>query len=105
MALYGLSAFLETSEHLRKGRKRYIVISFVITTLAALSASLDMSWYFQILWSPTPVQYFSDTLNGSWNNWKPMLSNLAVAIVIFLGDALLVRIGSVTLHLNVVSYS
>ncbi|KAJ2917945.1 hypothetical protein MD484_g2435, partial [Candolleomyces efflorescens] len=89
MALYGLSVFLETPEHLKRGRTRYIVFSFMITALAALSASLDMSWYFEMLWSPSPVDYFSNTLDGSWNDWKPMLSNVSVAIVIFISDSLL----------------
>ncbi|RXW18364.1 hypothetical protein EST38_g7492 [Candolleomyces aberdarensis] len=47
MALYGLSFLLETPKDMRKGRRRYIVISFVITVLATLNGSTQSAWFFQ----------------------------------------------------------
>jgi hypothetical protein len=93
MALYGLTVFLETPAAQRKGRKRYIAASFVITALYTLSGTLDMAQYFQVL--------FKSTSPGDWarlmqpdefhRNWKHMLSLASAGLFVMIGDALLVR--------------
>lgn len=90
MALYGLSVFLETSESLRKGRKRYIAASFTITILSCLTASLDVAHHFQIIFEATSPQHWAELMEANVKNWKPLLSDTALGIVIWIGDALLV---------------
>jgi hypothetical protein len=81
MSLYGLTVFLETPEPQRKGRKRYIVASFMITVLFSLGASLDMADYLQSLFKST-----------STPDWKYFVSYTAAGLFIAVGDALLVRV-------------
>jgi hypothetical protein len=92
MALYGLSVFLETPGPQRKGRKRYIAASFVITVLSALSASLDMANYFQVLFGSTsPSNWRKLMVISFMEGWKRLLGNTAFGLVIMIGDTLLVR--------------
>ncbi|KAJ2924615.1 hypothetical protein H1R20_g12486, partial [Candolleomyces eurysporus] len=90
MALYGLSVFLETPEPLRKGRKRYIAVSFVLTTLKALTASLDMAHYFQTLFKSTSTDHWHELFHGSYRDWKYLTSTASLGLVIIIGNALLV---------------
>jgi hypothetical protein len=92
MALYGLSVFWETPETQRKGRKRYIVVSFLITVLRALSASLDMEHYFQILFMSTSPRHWRDLMVANYSVVKRLVSNTCgIGLVTVIGDALLVR--------------
>lgn len=93
MALYGLTVFLETPESQKKGRKRYIAASFIITVLRGLSASLDMANFFQILFKSTSPSHL-DTLMTTeyYGNWKCYLGNTALGLVPMVGDTLLVRV-------------
>ena len=77
---------------LRKGRKRYIATSFVITLLSILTASLDMAGYFQILFQSTSPRHFVQVFDASLLDWKTQVSQTALGVVIGLGDALLVRL-------------
>jgi hypothetical protein len=91
MALYGLSVFLETSEPQRKGRKRYIAASLIITVLRALGASLDMAHYFQILFKSTSPDSWAELVQLTlYQDWKYLLSTASFGVVILIGDALLV---------------
>ncbi|RXW12436.1 hypothetical protein EST38_g13420 [Candolleomyces aberdarensis] len=90
MALYGLSVFLETPEPLRKGRKRYVAVSFAITTLSALTASLDMADYFQILFKSTSPRHWIELLGGSQQARLHLAGGTSLGVVIVIGDALLV---------------
>ena len=93
MFLYGLSVFLETPRYRRKGRKRYIAASFIITALSALSASLDMADFFQVLFKSTSAQHFAElTSTTSLDDWQRLLSGTSFGVVILIGDALLVRV-------------
>ena len=93
MALYGLLAFLETPESQRKGRKRYIAASAVITVLSALTGSLDMANYFQALFKSTSPGHWAELMNtDSQEDWKDLLSLTGLGLVILIGDALLVRV-------------
>ena len=94
MALYGFSVFLETPEHLRKGRKRYITASFVITILSTLSASLDMSSYFQVLFQSTSGRHWQKLFAESDSKWDTQVSFAAMGCLLLIGDALLVSIVS-----------
>lgn len=90
MALYGLAAFFETSKIQRKGRALYIVISFLITTLSALSASLDCFWIFRCLFEATSAMGFYDTTDKYARSWERLASVACFTVVIFIGDGLLV---------------
>jgi hypothetical protein len=90
MALYGLSVFLETPKPLRKGRKRYIAVSFAITALAALSASLEMARYFQVLFNSTSPSHWRELMQADGDNWKYLVGDTSIAFIILIGDALLV---------------
>ncbi|KAJ2917986.1 hypothetical protein MD484_g2439, partial [Candolleomyces efflorescens] len=90
MAIYGLSVFLETPEHLRKGRKRYIATSFLITMLAAFTASLDMSAMFHLLLDATSPLDHMKLISIYASSWKAYTSNTGLAILVLVGDALLV---------------
>ena len=93
MALYGLSVFLETPESQRKGRKRYITASFVITGLSAFTASLDMANYFQILFKSTSPGHWRELmLVDFYENWMYLLSSTGFGLIPMIGDALLVRV-------------
>ena len=90
MALYGLSVFLETPEQLRKGRKRYIATSFAITCLSALISSIDIADYFQPLFQSTSPSHWRELRIASSGNWKRLLSDTLLGILVWIGDALLV---------------
>ena len=90
MALYGLAAFFETSKIQRKGRALYIVISFLITVLSALSASLDCFWIFRCLFEATSAMGFYDTTDKYARSWERLASVACFTVVIFIGDGLLV---------------
>jgi hypothetical protein len=91
MALYGLSVFLETPEPLRRGRKRYIATSIVITASSALTASLDTANYSQVIFKIASVDQWSEALYVSFSGWKFWLSAAAVGLTTIIGEALLVR--------------
>jgi hypothetical protein len=88
MALYGLSVFLETPKELRKGRRSYIALSFVLTILSALASSLDIAWFFnQVFGASSGIGFFE---NVNTRSWERIASTEVWAVVIFLGDFLLV---------------
>lgn len=90
MAVYGLSVFLETPQQSRKGRKRYIVISFLITALRALTSSLDMAWHFQQLFTATSTMEYFQLMMMNGRDWHRILSDVSMNVVVLLGEALLV---------------
>ncbi|RXW15620.1 hypothetical protein EST38_g10235 [Candolleomyces aberdarensis] len=90
MAFYGLSVFLETPEHLRKGRRRYIATSFIITFLSALTASLDRAGYFQVLFGSTSPSHWAKLKALNYRQWKSLLSGTVMGILVWIGDALMV---------------
>jgi hypothetical protein len=90
MSLYALTVFLETPEPQRKGRKRYIVASFAITTLFSLCASLDMAGHFQILFKSTCPSHWRKLLRFNYQDWKFIVGYTAAGLFIAIGDALLV---------------
>ena len=85
--------FLDTPEPQRKGRKRYIAASFVITVLFALSGSLDMANDFHVLFKSTSPGHWEELVNTNlYEDWKHSLSSTGFGLVIMIGDALLVRV-------------
>jgi hypothetical protein len=90
MALYGLSVFLETPKPLRKGRTRYITVSFMITVLSALTASLDMAQSFQMLFNSTSATHWQELMRANLENWKNLTGYAALGLVTFIGNTLLV---------------
>lgn len=94
MALYGLSVFLETPEHLRRGRRRYILASFAITTLSALTASLDVATYFRVLLEATSMPHWRKLYADSETGWERELNVAGMACLFIITDALLVSLMS-----------
>ena len=93
MALYALSVFLEIPESQRKGRKRYIAASFVITVLSALTVCLDTANYFQVLFKSTSPGHWLELMAVNYlEDRKSFVSNTGAGVVIMIGDALLVRV-------------
>ena len=90
MAIYGLSVFLETPKSLRKGRTRYIILSFVITGLKVLSTSLDGMLLYIALSEATPGYNWFTTIVKYLRTWYRFLAVSAFYAVIIIGDALLV---------------
>jgi hypothetical protein len=80
MALYGLSVFLETAQHLRKGRRRYIATNFTITMLVALSASIDVAQYFQVLLQSSSGRRLIQIVQSSEGEWERTLSTAAILL-------------------------
>jgi hypothetical protein len=93
MALYGLSVFLETPHAQRKGRKRYIAASFLITALSVFTVSLDMANFFQTLFKSTSPDHWLTLMAGYAEDWKYFASNTGFGLVILIGDVLLVSAG------------
>ncbi|KAJ2936551.1 hypothetical protein H1R20_g550, partial [Candolleomyces eurysporus] len=78
MSLYGLSVFLETPKHLRQGRRKYIVLSFLITILAALTGALDIAWMFQVIFKTTSGSEFFNVAEeyiGTWDKFTDVISS------------------------------
>ncbi|KAJ2917085.1 hypothetical protein MD484_g3325, partial [Candolleomyces efflorescens] len=90
MSLYGLSVFLETPSHLRQGRRKYIVLSFLITVFSALTGALDIAWLFQVLLKATTGSQYFDVATEYLSTWDRYVSGIGLSFVIFLGDVLLV---------------
>ncbi|KAJ2917984.1 hypothetical protein MD484_g2437, partial [Candolleomyces efflorescens] len=90
MVLYGFSVFLETPKHSRKGRKRYIATSLVITALSAFSASLDMARYFQVLFGSTSPSHWHKLHVATLSRWEGLLTGTILGVLVWIGDALLV---------------
>jgi hypothetical protein len=90
MSIYGLSVFLETPKRLRHGRTRYIVLSFILTGLMGLTASLDAAWIFHRIFGATSGLGFSRNFAQNVRVWERYLSMGSVTAVILIGDALLV---------------
>ena len=90
MALYGLSVFLETPVYLRKGRKRYIAGSFLITALSALTASLDMAKYFSVLFKTTSPEHWKELIEATYQGWQNIVGLASLGCVMIIGDVLLV---------------
>ncbi|KAJ2923937.1 hypothetical protein H1R20_g13146, partial [Candolleomyces eurysporus] len=90
MAIYGLSVFLETRDDLKKGRRLYIVISFIITGLAVLNASLGAAWLFKSLFEATsPLDYLDRSVNAL-NSWEQYASSASIAAMVFIADSMMV---------------
>lgn len=90
MAMYGLAVFLETREHLKKGRLLYIAISFVLVALTAFKASVKASWAFKLLFEGTSPQDSVQLAKKYWLSWDRIATDVSLVILVFIGDALLV---------------
>ncbi|KAJ2923941.1 hypothetical protein H1R20_g13148, partial [Candolleomyces eurysporus] len=83
MAIYGLSVFLETRDDLKKGRRLYIVISFIITGLASLNASLEAAWVFKLIFESTsPLDYLDHTVDA-FNSWEQHASFASITAMVY----------------------
>ena len=80
---------------MRRGRGRYIVASFVITALSTLITSLNAADSFQWLFESTSGRHLEELGAANVYAWNALLSSTAVAVFIWIGDALLVSIFAV----------
>lgn len=78
-----------------RGRGRYIVASFVITALSTLVTSLNAADSFQSLFESTSGRHWEELGAANFYAWNALLSSTAVAVFIWIGDALLVSIFAV----------
>lgn len=83
MAIYGVSVFMETPEHLRRERKRYIATSLAITILTTFLAPFHVARYF-------PTLFHSEAIS-SLNLWSWFLGSTIRGVLVAIGDGLLVR--------------
>jgi hypothetical protein len=91
MVLYGLSVFLETPRPLRKGRTPYIVVSFVIFSLAAITAAIDCYVAFERIFASTSGEHYIELWREDLRGWRKILSNSLASVYVVIGDGLLVR--------------
>jgi hypothetical protein len=92
MSLYGLSVFLETPLPQRKGRKRYIAASFMITVLFSICGSLDMANFFQALFKSTSPGNWKELMRSIFfEDRKFLVGYILLGLLIAIGDGLLVR--------------
>ena len=91
MAIYGLSVFLETPKDLRKGRTRYIVISFLLAGIDTFGASLNSYEIFKCLFEATSAVGYLDMVDQNIRTWPRYVSLVTIILTILIGDLLLVR--------------
>ena len=89
---YGLSLFLETPKHIRKGRIPYIVVSWVIFVLFCLAQTGDAYQMFEILYhgaadDPMDVLRLRHEDDHVW--WR-LSSTFCIYVVNWIADGLLV---------------
>jgi MFS family permease len=92
MAVYGLVVFLEAPAPQRKGRKRYMAASFMITIVFSFAGSLDMANAFQPFFSSTSPSHWRELVRlDYYESWRFLVTYIGVGLYIAIGDALLVR--------------
>ncbi|KAH6906852.1 hypothetical protein BKA70DRAFT_399566 [Coprinopsis sp. MPI-PUGE-AT-0042] len=93
MCFYSLSVFLHTSKERRKGRARFIVISFMIWIMFTVMTGLEASTDFETLYTSdgTGISYINRQAE-LWSNrlWWLGLHDLSLYSFIALGDGLMV---------------
>ncbi|KAH6917766.1 hypothetical protein BKA70DRAFT_1415813 [Coprinopsis sp. MPI-PUGE-AT-0042] len=93
MCFYSLSVFLHTSKERRKGRARFIVISFMIWIMFTFMTGLEASTDFETLYTSdgTGISYINRQAE-LWSNrlWWLGLHDLSLYSFIALGDGLMV---------------
>ncbi|EAU87894.2 hypothetical protein CC1G_01541 [Coprinopsis cinerea okayama7 len=89
MCLYGLSVFLETPKDLRSGRIPYIVVSFVIFALSALTAVVDMYDIFRCLFEATSPRDFYLVWDKYADSYLRVLSLASLSVFIWVADGLM----------------
>lgn len=92
MVLYGLSVFLETPTQSRKGRVPYIVISFIIFALSAITAGIDCSVLFNRIFAATSGEHYIALWRGDARLQVKIVSNTLASVYVVIGDALLVSL-------------
>ncbi|KAH6881239.1 hypothetical protein BKA70DRAFT_1125905 [Coprinopsis sp. MPI-PUGE-AT-0042] len=99
MCLYGLSVFLETPKlgfqhkQLRKGRARFIILSFTIWILSAIPASIDSWVNFEDLFrsGPSGIDFLKQTSGPpAGHRWIAPLNQILLLLYITLGEILMV---------------
>lgn len=90
MALYGLSVFLETPKELRRGRRRYIIMSFLLTAFSTLASSLDIAWFFNQVFGATSGAAAFRMMMRNDRRWERILSTSSFVVIIFLGGVMMV---------------
>ncbi|KAH6912347.1 hypothetical protein BKA70DRAFT_1184942 [Coprinopsis sp. MPI-PUGE-AT-0042] len=92
MVIYGLSVFLSTPKEQRKGRLRFIVISWVILVTFSVDTLLDISTVFRILFTggPTGISYLeADELVWQADKKLGVIGDSFLTVAVTLGDILM----------------
>jgi hypothetical protein len=93
MCFYSLSVFLHTPKERRRGRARFIIISFMIWILYTFMTGLEASTDFEVLFNSegTGISYLNWQAD-LWSNrlWWLGLHDLSLYFYIALGDGLMV---------------
>ena len=91
MCIYGLSTYMETPAEMKKGRKPYIAISFVIFALYFVAQCIETSGIYETLYKATNgVDVRQVGLRVYELSWKGPVSRILMSLVLLLGDGLLV---------------
>ncbi|KAG2005483.1 hypothetical protein CC2G_001885 [Coprinopsis cinerea AmutBmut pab1-1] len=89
MCLYGLSVFLETPKDLRSGRIPYIVVSFAIFVLSALTAVVDMYNIFRCLFEATSPRDFYLVWDKYADSYLRVLTLTSLSVFTWVADGLM----------------
>ncbi|KAH6902143.1 hypothetical protein BKA70DRAFT_1157439 [Coprinopsis sp. MPI-PUGE-AT-0042] len=94
MVLYGLSAFLGTPKAERKGRLRFIIISWIILLTSSVDTIIDLSAAYRVLYSggPTGKSYMEVLIkeaNESPGAVTGIASDAMLLVCIAVGDVLM----------------
>ncbi|EAU82939.2 hypothetical protein CC1G_09201 [Coprinopsis cinerea okayama7 len=89
MVLYGLTIFLDTPASLRKGRARYIVLSFIILVLSALAVIFDLFVQFETLYYSGPGIEHARAMSRNFGHWAVFAKFAVTYAGIALADGIL----------------
>ncbi|KAH6911540.1 hypothetical protein BKA70DRAFT_1185223 [Coprinopsis sp. MPI-PUGE-AT-0042] len=94
MVLYGLSAYIATPINRRKGRLRFVVISWVILTTSAIDTFTDVRNCFRVLYTGGPTgqsytQAYDNVYVWDEDQRARIAGNVMLCITIAVGDALM----------------
>ncbi|KAF9524549.1 hypothetical protein CPB83DRAFT_897817 [Crepidotus variabilis] len=89
MCTYGLIIFMESPQSRRQGRRRYIIISFLILVLTVLSEVGDEYQEFQLLANPGGTLQAMSLRGSDDHTWWAVGSTSCSTVVNWIGEGLL----------------
>ncbi|KAG2004154.1 hypothetical protein CC2G_002744 [Coprinopsis cinerea AmutBmut pab1-1] len=89
MCIYGLTVFVDTPSSSRKGRRPYMIVSFIILITWCITAALDAYSVFRSLSESTSGEEFYRLTVSFEGEWFRVLSLFSLFLGLFVGDGLL----------------